>query len=254
MEEIYEPLNNYPRELIRTHLLIRELDKRVVEIQTQLPNMQPGSAEHNDAVKTLIELGYEKIDLLQREGIRSRAFEEKIKQNLQILEAKQKESNPIKPVYQPLTREIKSARQNGGNPVEPFNAEEIDQNYCICNQYKEGVEMIGCDSKKCKRQWFHIECMGIDVPPLNKWYCPECQELMKGNKKPPIEPITIKPVIRQENATLVCICRKEKDGKELIECKNKECQVQQYHPKCIGVKTPVAEGWLCPTCTKQRAE
>lgn len=251
MEEIYEPLNNFPREIIRTHLLIRELDKRVMAIQSQLQSIEPGSQEHAEAIKTLCELGYEKIDILQRESIRCKTFEEKIKQTSLLLELKSKENNPSKSVYQPVGRDLKNTRQTSINQIDPLNPEEIYQNYCICNQFKEGVEMIGCDGKKCKRQWFHMECLGIEETPSDKWYCPECQEqLNKANKKQTVDSTGTKPASRQENGTQVCICRKEKDGKELIECKNKDCQVKKFHPKCVGVKMPVVEGWLCPTCVK----
>ena len=52
--------------------------------------------------------------------------------------------------------------------------------YCICGK-QDNEEMVECDNPNCKHQWFHYECVGIknpdDLPP--KWYCPECQELMK---------------------------------------------------------------------------
>lgn len=36
--------------------------------------------------------------------------------------------------------------------------------YCICKGNDVG-NMIGCDNKKCKIQWFHFECVKIIEAP-----------------------------------------------------------------------------------------
>lgn len=44
---------------------------------------------------------------------------------------------------------------------------EIDENeptYCYCNGVSYG-EMVGCDGPDCKREWFHLECVGLKVAP-----------------------------------------------------------------------------------------
>lgn len=47
--------------------------------------------------------------------------------------------------------------------------------YCYCHSpYDENYEMIACDSQECPIEWFHFECVGIVMPPVGKWYCPEC--------------------------------------------------------------------------------
>jgi hypothetical protein len=32
-------------------------------------------------------------------------------------------------------------------------------------------------SIKCEKEWFHLECVGLDeIPPrTTKWYCPDCR-------------------------------------------------------------------------------
>lgn len=54
--------------------------------------------------------------------------------------------------------------------------------------------MIGCDNDDCAREWvrlpflsptsltdaptqFHYECVGLDRPPLGKWFCTDCVHL-----------------------------------------------------------------------------
>jgi hypothetical protein len=49
--------------------------------------------------------------------------------------------------------------EEGGN----LNDEE-EKRYCYCNEVSYG-EMVGCDSEACEREWFHLECVGLKVPP-----------------------------------------------------------------------------------------
>lgn len=54
--------------------------------------------------------------------------------------------------------------------------------YCYCNQVSFG-EMVGCDGDDCKREWFHLPCIGFKNPPKGKWYCDDCLVKMKKMKK-----------------------------------------------------------------------
>lgn len=54
--------------------------------------------------------------------------------------------------------------------------------YCYCNQVSFG-EMVGCDGDDCKREWFHLPCIGFKNPPKGKWYCDDCLMKMKKLKK-----------------------------------------------------------------------
>lgn len=38
----------------------------------------------------------------------------------------------------------------------------------------EFKQMIGCDNKHCRYEWFHVPCLGIKETPTGKWFCPEC--------------------------------------------------------------------------------
>ncbi|KAJ7630757.1 hypothetical protein FB45DRAFT_916489 [Roridomyces roridus] len=61
-----------------------------------------------------------------------------------------------------------------------LNPDPNEQIYCYCDQVSFG-EMVGCDDKKCKREWFHVVCTGMDSAPegSKKWFCDECKERKK---------------------------------------------------------------------------
>lgn len=54
--------------------------------------------------------------------------------------------------------------------------------YCYCNQVSFG-EMVGCDGDECKREWFHLPCIGFKNPPKGKWYCDDCVIKQKKLKR-----------------------------------------------------------------------
>ncbi|EEB08097.1 ING family Png2 [Schizosaccharomyces japonicus yFS275] len=51
--------------------------------------------------------------------------------------------------------------------------------YCYCEQVSYG-EMIGCDGENCKREWFHLPCVGLVEPPKGIWYCRDCEKKRSG--------------------------------------------------------------------------
>lgn len=65
-------------------------------------------------------------------------------------------------------------QSNSGGSSEPT--------YCYCNQVSFG-EMVGCDGDECKREWFHLPCIGFKNPPKGKWYCDDCLAKMKKIKR-----------------------------------------------------------------------
>lgn len=70
-----------------------------------------------------------------------------------------------------------------GNPNNPpSSSNNIEPTYCYCNQVSFG-EMVGCDGDDCKREWFHLPCIGFKNPPKGKWYCDDCIVKMKKVRK-----------------------------------------------------------------------
>ncbi|XP_028517481.1 uncharacterized protein LOC114575920 [Exaiptasia diaphana] len=49
--------------------------------------------------------------------------------------------------------------------------------HCPCGKVDDNF-MIGCDGNKCKFEWFHYNCVGLDsmTIPDDDWYCPECSD------------------------------------------------------------------------------
>ena len=55
-------------------------------------------------------------------------------------------------------------------------SDDGEQKYCLCNGPSSG-KMVACDGTKCSREWFHLECVGLDsVPTVEKWFCDDCEE------------------------------------------------------------------------------
>ncbi|CUM66827.1 uncharacterized protein PRCAT00004511001 [Priceomyces carsonii] len=76
-----------------------------------------------------------------------------------------------------------TAHQNSNkNTLGSSNSNSNEPTYCYCNQVSFG-EMVGCDGDDCKREWFHLPCIGFKNPPKGKWYCDDCLVKMKTLKK-----------------------------------------------------------------------
>ena len=45
--------------------------------------------------------------------------------------------------------------------------EEGEERYCYCNGVSYG-EMVACDNKDCRREWFHLACAGLKKAPGDK--------------------------------------------------------------------------------------
>ncbi|KAG9048518.1 hypothetical protein FS837_012708 [Tulasnella sp. UAMH 9824] len=72
-----------------------------------------------------------------------------------------------------------------GNANANGNGEPGDDNdsrtYCYCDRVSYG-EMIGCDDDQCRREWFHLGCLGMTAPPKGEWVCDECKARRAGKK------------------------------------------------------------------------
>ncbi|KAJ3438285.1 chromatin modification-related protein yng2 [Anaeramoeba flamelloides] len=58
---------------------------------------------------------------------------------------------------------------------------EMDYSQWCCGRNIEGQQWICCENRKCKRSWFHFDCVGLTEEPIGKWYCPNCLEKMRKN-------------------------------------------------------------------------
>jgi hypothetical protein len=78
----------------------------------------------------------------------------------------------------------KGGKGFGVRGVSPVDGDEDDDEnmveeelFCICRGPSYG-EMIACDYSKCKIEWFHMPCLGLNKKPTGKWYCTECTILL----------------------------------------------------------------------------
>ncbi|KAI7953690.1 hypothetical protein MJO28_006237 [Puccinia striiformis f. sp. tritici] len=91
------------------------------------------------------------------------------------------------PSMQPKEAEEVAAMEYGpgdeaeGDEGEDSNAGDDTTLYCFCQKVSYG-EMIGCDNKTCRYEWFHVSCLGLKETPIGKWYCPQCTAEGKGQK------------------------------------------------------------------------
>lgn len=83
------------------------------------------------------------------------------------------ESRASTPAAATKKRTAKPRRDDDGGHTEPT--------YCYCNQVSFG-EMVGCDGADCKREWFHLPCIGFKNPPKGRWYCDDCLVKMKKRR------------------------------------------------------------------------
>ncbi|KAK9349262.1 hypothetical protein V1522DRAFT_396073 [Lipomyces starkeyi] len=54
--------------------------------------------------------------------------------------------------------------------------------YCICDDVSYG-DMIACDDKNCKIEWYHLGCVNMKRPPRGEWICPLCTERRRNQNK-----------------------------------------------------------------------
>ena len=55
------------------------------------------------------------------------------------------------------------------------NSDKSQDKWCICKMSEDEDDLIMCESKSCKIQWFHIKCMRIKKIPKGKWFCVKCK-------------------------------------------------------------------------------
>jgi len=42
--------------------------------------------------------------------------------------------------------------------------------------------MIGCDYPGCTIEWFHLECLQLEVVPKGDWYCRTAEKIFSGRR------------------------------------------------------------------------
>lgn len=92
----------------------------------------------------------------------------------ETIRLRRKSVNVAVQVNIPSTESVQQPRESIG-----VQTEIRDENiWCICRQQDDGRNMILCENDQCMIQWFHFDCIGIDVAPENDWYCQNCALIM----------------------------------------------------------------------------
>jgi hypothetical protein len=142
--------------------------------------------EHIDkSVKLCLEIADEKCALAARAYDLVDEHITKLDKDLRVFEDEARNNTN--------TNKNKMNKQEGQNDKKndqvgsPYYVNEADPNeptYCYCKRVSFG-EMVGCENDKCKIEWFHFSCVGLDptVKLKGKWYCKECKLKMKMKKK-----------------------------------------------------------------------
>jgi len=76
-----------------------------------------------------------------------------------------------------LTRELERQSLDGTDGT----TESSEVLYCFCQKVSFG-DMVACDDKDCKYEWFHFPCVGLETKPKGDWYCRECKKKQKRKK------------------------------------------------------------------------
>lgn len=68
-----------------------------------------------------------------------------------------------------LAAQLAAAAATHGDDVLSIQGDDDDEEgdeprYCYCNGVSYG-EMVGCDGKECQKEWFHLECVGLEKAP-----------------------------------------------------------------------------------------
>ncbi|KAG1773985.1 hypothetical protein EV702DRAFT_1200714 [Suillus placidus] len=87
---------------------------------------------------------------------------------------------PSLPLVSPSDTQAGNAAGDTATEVGEGDGEGDDKTYCFCEGISYG-EMIACDDVNCEREWFHLACIGLTVPPDGTWFCEACRQ--KKNAK-----------------------------------------------------------------------
>lgn len=75
-------------------------------------------------------------------------------------------------------KRTKSRERGGSERLKRRKAESVvveEPRYCYCNGISSGT-MIGCDGDDCDKEWFHVDCVGLEKMPAKEesWFCRDC--------------------------------------------------------------------------------
>lgn len=167
LEQFIECLEHVPPEFERNMSLIRQLEFKTKDLMDEINQLSESYKETKKASEriALRKSMNEKFDKI------SSYTEDKIGLAVQTYALVDKNINQLIP--------LGTLKEDGDTSAPPqligFEM-PIDPNeptYCKCKGVSYG-EMVACDNKDCKIEWFHYACVGLIAPPKGRWYCEYC--------------------------------------------------------------------------------
>ena len=94
--------------------------------------------------------------------------------------------------------------------------------------------MIGCSAEEnCPIEWYHLNCVDLYKMPEGDFYCNECVE--SGRQE-------------EDDGAQYCICYRSANFDHIIKCRNRTCEIVNYHKCCISEQLDNYDDWVCEEC------
>nr|XP_022309155.1 uncharacterized protein LOC111114903 [Crassostrea virginica] len=120
--------------------------------------------------------------------------------------------------------------------IQASDGDQSDYIYCHCKtDLGDEAPMIDCSGINCPgNNRFHLECIGMeedDVPDEDFYCSEECQK---------------RRIYRY------CTCHEDLGEFEpMVACDNKNCRLEWFHYKCVGLENAPAGKWYCSDACKR---
>jgi len=195
-DHFIETLEHVPSELQRNFTMMADLDKKGGELVTRI-NECVREYRKSDRRDERITLFRESMDLFDKArnyaddkidlAMQTYNLVDKHIRRLENLSSVQAIGSDAKTTSSKVNLGQRGDLTGGGScaSTEPLAVDmppdPNEPKYCTCHQVSFG-EMIACDNKDCKIEWFHFACVDLKSKPKGRWYCPECFNINKKGK------------------------------------------------------------------------
>lgn len=171
-QNFIDSMDNVPPELERNFILMRDLDARSQDLKKQVDNClvdykKSKSKSGRAQILALTNELYSKLDSYAADKVSlANQIYDLIDRNIRRFESVSTSPEPEQK-----------------KPIELFDmpADENEPKFCFCRNISFG-QMIACDNPECSIEWFHFQCVGLDVKPKGNWFCPNCKNLVKSRR------------------------------------------------------------------------
>ena len=177
LEQFIESLEQVPPEFERNYLLIRQLDIKTKDAFKQINEAtrqykQTSKTSERTAIRQNVNNLFDRILSYAEDKI------DLARQTYALVDENITQLNPLGTIKAEGDLSSQATQVDFDMPVNPD-----EPRYCKCRGVSYG-EMVCCDNKDCKIEWFHFGCVGLSEEPRGKWYCEYCAPLKTPLKVP----------------------------------------------------------------------